>query len=81
LDDFEVDQTFLQIVIFVDCEPDGDRAKEIPRYFVLSDEGLIGSATMLGGCGRGEMPFYVGGPADERDVVEIDYLGILTSGL
>jgi hypothetical protein len=32
---------------------------------------------MFGGCGRWEMPFYVGCSADEGHVIKIDYLGTL----
>lgn len=72
--DFEVDQAFLEIVVLVDCQSDRDRSDVVPGYFVFFDEGLVGSATMFGGGGGGEVPFYVGGSADEGHVVEIEYL-------
>ena len=67
----------MQVVVLIDCEADGYRADILPGYFVFFDERLIGSAAVLSGCGGGEVPFYVGGSADQGDVVEIDYLGIL----
>ena len=47
---------------------------------MLFYEGFIGAAAVLGRSGRGEVPFYVGGSADEGDIVKIDYLWpLLTS--
>jgi hypothetical protein len=34
----------------------------------------FGASAVLGGGGRGEVPFYVRGAGDKWDVVEIDYL-------
>jgi hypothetical protein len=59
-----MDQAFLQIVILVDCETDGDRADVVPCYFMFFDDGFCSSTAVLGGGGGGEMPFYVGGSAD-----------------
>lgn len=72
-----MDQTFLQVVVLINCESDGNRADVIPCHFVFFDEGFVGAATMFGGCGRWEMPFYVGCSADEGHVIKIDYLGTL----
>lgn len=64
----------MQIVVLINRQSDGDRADVVPGDFVIFDEGLVGSAAMFGGCRGGEMPFYVGGSADEGHVVEIDDL-------
>jgi hypothetical protein len=54
-----MNQTFLQVVVLIDCESDGDRADVVPGYFMFFDGRFVGSAAMLGGCGGGEMPFYI----------------------
>ena len=74
-----MDQTFLQIVVFINCEPHRNCADVVPCYFVFFDEGFFGAAAVLGGGGGREVPFYVGCSADEGDVVEIDYLGALST--
>jgi hypothetical protein len=59
-----VDKAFLQVVVFINRETNGDRSDVFPRYFVFFDDGFVGSTSVLGGCGGGEMPFYVGGSTD-----------------
>jgi hypothetical protein len=65
----------MEIAVFIDRESDGDRADIVPGYFMFFDEGFVSSAAVFGGCGGGEMPFYVGGSADEGNVVKVNYLG------
>ena len=41
---------------------------------MISYDGFCGTAAMLGGGGRWQMPFYIGCSGDERHVVQIDNL-------
>jgi hypothetical protein len=70
---------FLQVVGFIDYETHVGSPHVVPGYFVLFDGGLLGTAAMFGGGGGREVPFYIGGSGDKRDVVEVDYLRSLAS--
>lgn len=72
LHDFEMDEAFLQIIVLIDHESDGDRADVVPGHFMFFDERFLSPATVLGGGGGREVPFYVRGSADKGDVVEVD---------
>lgn len=69
-----MEDTFLQVIGLVDGEPDGDRARVVPEYFVFFYGRALGAPAVLGGGGGGEVPFYVAGAVDEGDVIEVDYL-------
>jgi len=75
----KIDNTFLEVVGFVDGEADGDHSVVVPGYFVLFYGGARGAAAVIGGGRGGEVPFYVGGSADKGDVVEVNYLMLSAS--
>jgi hypothetical protein len=69
----------LEIVGFVNCETDGDRAVVVPGDFMFFYGRATGPSAMFGRDGGREVPSYVGGTANEGDVVEVDNLGVLDS--
>lgn len=69
-----MDRRLEQVVAFVDGQFDRYRPLVFIADFVLFDVTFGRAAAVLGGSGVWEMPFYVRGAGDERDVVEFDDL-------
>ena len=55
---FEVDLVFLELLGLVDGQADAEGFDVVPGRFVFTDHCLFGTASMLGGDGGWEMPFY-----------------------
>jgi hypothetical protein len=74
LHNLEVNTAFLEVVAFVDSKSDGNRLRVVPANFMFFYRGVCCSSAVFGRCRGWEMPFYIGGAVDERDVIQINYL-------
>jgi hypothetical protein len=78
LQDFEIDGAREEVVVFVDCEADGESAGVVVGYFVLFYWAPVCSACVVGQRGAGgDGVFYEGGAGYEGDVVEVYNLGFV----
>ena len=64
----------LQDRVSIDGKAQWQSLLVVPCYPVLFDDCFRSSSAMFRRRGGGDMPFYVGGAGDERDVIEVDNL-------
>lgn len=69
--DFEINDTFLKLTRFGDCEANCGVFFIIVLNAVVFDCAFGGAAAVFRGGGGREVPFYQGGAGDEGDVVEV----------
>jgi hypothetical protein len=74
LNDFKFNVAFLKHVLSIHGQPNRNDFFVVPGDFMLFDWGFSCAPAVLGGSGRGEVPFYEGSAGNEGDVVEINYL-------
>lgn len=69
-----MNQGLRQVVVLINRKPYGNGLDIIPGDLVFFYHSLISATAVLRRGRGGEVPFRVGGAADKRDVVQVNYL-------